>query len=378
MKIALLTDGIYPHVMGGMQKHSYYLARYFAKQKIHVELYHYIPKDKANTHSPFSAEELEYIREVLIEYPKAYKFPGHYLFERFQYSKKVLKQLINNDLPDFIYCKGFASWALLKSRNHFNINVPICVNFHGYEMFQRAPDLKTGFKLQILKQPVLYNMRKADFLFSYGGKISEIIKSKGFNNKIIQLPTGISQDWTENNTAIMHSTCIKFCFVGRAERRKGIEELNQVFSKINSQKALEFHFIGPIPLKMRLDDPRIIYHGPIYDQKKIKTILNESDVLVCPSYSEGMPNVILEGMASQCAIIATDVGAISEMVDNHNGWLIEGDLLIGLEEAIIEALKVDSNKLIEMKRKSLSRVKKSFTWEEVIKTTISKIQECIS
>jgi glycosyltransferase involved in cell wall biosynthesis len=256
--------------MGGMQKHSYYLAKYFAKQKIHVELYHYIPKDKANTPSPFSAEELEYIREVLIEYPEAYKFPGHYLFERFQYSKKVLKQLINNDLPDFIYCKGFAGWALLKSRNHLNINVPIGVNFHGYEMFQRWPDLKTGFKLQILKQPVLYNMRKADFLFSYGGKISEIIKSKGFNNKIIQLPTGISQDWTENNTAIKHSTSIKFCFVGRAERRKGIEELNQVLSKINSQKALEFHFIGPIPLNTRLDDPRIIYHGPIYDQKKLK------------------------------------------------------------------------------------------------------------
>jgi glycosyltransferase involved in cell wall biosynthesis len=359
--------------MGGMQKHSYYLAKYFAKQKIHVELYHYIPKDKANTPSPFSAEELEYIREVLIEYPEAYKFPGHYLFERFQYSKKVLKQLINNDLPDFIYCKGFAGWALLKSRNHLNINVPIGVNFHGYEMFQRWPDIKTGFKLQILKQPVLYNMRKADFLFSYGGKISEIIKSKGFNNKIIQLPTGISQDWTENNTAIKHSTSIKFCFVGRAERRKGIEKLNQVLSKINSQKALEFHFIGPIPLKMQLDDPRIIYHGPFYDQKKIKTILYESDVLVCPSYSEGMPNVILEGMASECAIIATDVGAISEMVDKHNGWLIEGNIEQGLEIAIKDALSIGYSELQEKKIASINRVKANFTWEHVITQTIAEI-----
>lgn len=33
MKIALLTDGIFPYAMGGMQKHSYYLAKYFAQKK---------------------------------------------------------------------------------------------------------------------------------------------------------------------------------------------------------------------------------------------------------------------------------------------------------------------------------------------------------
>ena len=31
MRIALITDGIAPYVIGGMQKHSFYLAKYFAK-----------------------------------------------------------------------------------------------------------------------------------------------------------------------------------------------------------------------------------------------------------------------------------------------------------------------------------------------------------
>ena len=44
--------------------------------------------------------------------------------------------------------------------------------------------------------------------------------------------------------------------------------------------------------------------------------------MVCPSYSEGMPNVILEAMARGLAIIATDVGAIAEMVDSTNGILM--------------------------------------------------------
>ena len=44
MKIALITDGIYPYVMGGMQKHSYFLAKYLAKNKIKIDLYHYIDR----------------------------------------------------------------------------------------------------------------------------------------------------------------------------------------------------------------------------------------------------------------------------------------------------------------------------------------------
>ena len=41
MRVALITDGISPYVLGGMQKHSYYLVKYFAKNKIHVDLVHY-------------------------------------------------------------------------------------------------------------------------------------------------------------------------------------------------------------------------------------------------------------------------------------------------------------------------------------------------
>lgn len=41
MRIALITDGIAPYVLGGMQKHSYYLAKYFAKNKVYVDLVHY-------------------------------------------------------------------------------------------------------------------------------------------------------------------------------------------------------------------------------------------------------------------------------------------------------------------------------------------------
>lgn len=378
MKIALLTDGIYPYVMGGMQKHSYFLAKYLAQQKNHVDLYHFIPKENKTMDLPFNTSELEYISIFQIDYPKAKRFPGHYLYERYQYSKLVAQTFIKQGPVDFVYAKGFSAWYLLKHKKQLGIEKPIGVNYHGYEMFQKWPDAKTCLKLQLLKLPVLYNMRLADYLFSYGGKISDIIKKKGHGSKIITIPTGISQQWLieKNNTEIRNP--IKFCFVGRAERRKGIEEINKVISQIDKKYTFEFHFIGPIPEHSKISDTRVIYHGSISNEQEIKKIVQKVDVLVCPSYAEGMPNVILEAMASGCAIIATDVGAVSELVNNDNGWLITPGDISALQDAMRYALELDKKELQKKQAISLQKVKDHFLWETVITKTITEIKKISS
>jgi glycosyltransferase involved in cell wall biosynthesis len=60
------------------------------------------------------------------------------------------------------------------------------------------------------------------------------------------------------------------------------------------------------------------------DNEKKSAVFNNSDVFVLPSYAEGLPISILEAMSYGKAIIATDVGGVSEIVrENENGILIE-------------------------------------------------------
>ncbi len=64
-------------------------------------------------------------------------------------------------------------------------------------------------------------------------------------------------------------------------------------------------------------------------------LYREADVFVLSSESEGMPNVVLEAMASGLAVVAARVGDVEEVVrSGQNGLLFEADDVAGLEEAI--------------------------------------------
>lgn len=378
MRIALITDGIAPYVLGGMQKHSFYLAKYFAKHQIQVDLIHYNDsKYDINLLEFFTEEERKYIHSIVLKFPSSVKFPGHYLYKSYKYSCMAFDAIKDNlSSYDFIYTKGFTGWKLISEKHKRNIQCcKIGVKFHGYEMFQIAPEPKNKLQQFLLRPFVKKISQQADVVFSYGGKITNIIKSIGVKpNHIIEIPSGVEKDFIASTIASHKESYRKFVFLGRAERRKGIIELNEVLQKLISEKRnFHFEFIGPIPDSMKIKHDSIMYHGEIRDSQKIKSILSQNDVLVCPSWSEGFPNVILEAMASGLAIIATDVGAVSAMVSNANGWLIEPANKQQLDTALIEAINIKD--LTSKKEKSLQLVQTTFNWNIIAQKTIEAISK---
>lgn len=380
MRIALITDGIWPYVLGGMQKHSYYLCKYLSQKKIHVDLVHFNQSKLDITNLPvFTEEEKKYISSIIVDFPQGARYPGHYIFNSYKHSKLIFEK-IKERLPeyDFIYTKGFTGWYLISQKNNGKISCPkIGVNFHGYEMFQKAPDFKIKLQhLFLLRNPVKFLSQKADVVFSYGGKITDIIKSIGVKPiNIFELPSGVEfEDVSENINPV--STSLKFLFLGRYERRKGIEELSKVISQISEKKInrkIEFHFIGPIPIHKQLKNNLVFYHGEIRDKLSLKQLIRQCDVLICPSWSEGMPNVILEAMANGLTVIATDVGAINVLVKSKTGYLITNSSISCLRDNIESVINSDIQELNAKKQQSLSLIKNEFIWENLIEKLINYI-----
>jgi len=88
-----------------------------------------------------------------------------------------------------------------------------------------------------------------------------------------------------------------------------------------------------------------------------------------------MPTVILEAMACGCAIIATDVGAVSELVDESNGWLLPAPRPALIRDAIQKASALSDPSLQEMKSASRRRVQERFTWEIVARQMQRRFQD---
>jgi glycosyltransferase involved in cell wall biosynthesis len=153
--------------------------------------------------------------------------------------------------------------------------------------------------------------------------------------------------------------------------------LHAVLPELVQQHDMEFHLIGPIPPTKKLKHERIIYHGQMNDAKEIQSIMDQCHVLVTPSHSEGMPNVIMEGMARGLAVVATDVGAVSAVVDDQNGILIPSINQESLRTSLLEVLSWSNTELDTRRNTSLTKIR-GFQWDQIAKRTETEISRRIA
>jgi glycosyltransferase involved in cell wall biosynthesis len=374
MRIALLTDGIYPNVLGGMQKHSYNLCRYLARAGVEVALFHCVEQgsEKPEILQGFKTDELKQVKQQCFYFPKLDSLPGHYLRESYRLSELYLEALKKESAIDMIYAQGFTAWALLKSRKNGQAGIPpVIVNFHGLEMYQKAASSKMKIEHLMLRPAVKFNLRKADFVISLGGKLTEILASIVDKDKIIKSPVGIEGDWIDYK--IVENKVRQLVFIGRNERRKGIKELNKVILRFDNLE-FQLHIIGPFDKKDQINDPRITYYGEIKEQEKVAELLTKMDVLVLPSWSEGMPTVILEAMAKGCAVVANNVGAVNELVDDKVGWLCKVGDLNSLERGMQNAIGISNKKLANLKQNAIQKVTQEYKWSKIAKDLLVKLK----
>lgn len=160
-------------------------------------------------------------------------------------------------------------------------------------------------------------------------------------------------------------------FVGHVLRGKGIYEL--VKSCVLCDEVKQLVVVGPFfdeNVKEELVDISKQREGGqwlhIVGEKIREDVWNyysECNVFCLPSYSEGFPYVILEAMAFGCPIVATNVGAIPEMLEGGCGKLIEAKQVEPLRKALTEVLSHETQASV-MGERAHEKVLSEYTIEK--------------
>lgn len=164
---------------------------------------------------------------------------------------------------------------------------------------------------------------------------------------------------------------IRFLFIGRIMKAKGIEELLSAIKIVKKRYPLvHFDLIGGSEENysdqlIELNTLGIInYHGP---QENIQPILKESHATILPSYHEGTANVLLESASSGRPILASRVpGCIETFDEGITGFGFESRDVDTLVEAIIRFIQLPYEKKKKMGLYGRSKMEKQFSRSIVI------------
>lgn len=162
-------------------------------------------------------------------------------------------------------------------------------------------------------------------------------------------------------------------YIGRINEEKGIHHFVQALPAIiRTKKDLHILIVGVGPLTEsielflqaekltdRVDLPGWISHNDL------PHYLNQLRLLVLPSYTEGLPNIMLEAMACGTPLLATPVGAIPDVIrDGETGFIMENNFPDCIAENVIRALNSpDMERIAERGRRF---VEENYTFENAV------------
>lgn len=126
-------------------------------------------------------------------------------------------------------------------------------------------------------------------------------------------------------------------FAGVVGTRKGVDLLLEAWQSIPSAGWC-LHLYGPSDSGFAVPGglPRVVVHGEV-SPAVVQKALAAASIAVLPSREEAFPMFLLEAMAQRCAIVASDVGGVRELMGSA-GVLVPADDAQALGAALVRVL----------------------------------------
>lgn len=260
------------------------------------------------------------------------------------FNERILERIIIENNVDLVHINyGINSIKLMPVL--VKLEIPFIVHFHGFDASQLLQN-----KVYVQGLHKVFAKAKKIIVVSEHMKL-ELSRKLGFNDKIQMIPYGVDLKMFLGRRAVK-GEIINVLHVGRLTQKKGVVDLVKSFAALLANKPdlkINLDIVGEgeefIIVKNLIEEldlqKNIILHGAKSHIEVVELML-KSHIFVLNSRtadngdSEGFPNVILEAMASRCAIISTYHAGIPLAITNDKeGILIKEKDNLGLTEALL-------------------------------------------
>jgi glycosyltransferase involved in cell wall biosynthesis len=215
------------------------------------------------------------------------------------------------------------------------LRIPIVYHLH----FGRVPDIARANTLEW--RMLLCAMKLAFIVLPLDRATASTIHSLLPQKRVEIIPNPIDPAMLPTPT---HRPSRKktLLFLGWILPSKGVEELFGAWNQL-ANDDWELVIAGPGTTAYQdhlvsLFKPRGIRFVGEVPHKAALQLLADCDIFVLPSHTEAFPFVVLEAMALGKAIVATDVGAIPEMLDGECGILVKPQDVQSLAQGLRELM----------------------------------------
>lgn len=268
---------------------------------------------------------------------------------------------------DVIHSVGAAFSGVIGSYLSKHLNKPHIAQCIGTDVNITMPSKKDGFFYSVMDKYV-------DIYTTNSRALENQVLNLYPNSKTKTIYRGVDLEFFNSAYHKKTHSKIIFTYIGGLTNReehhsgrdyKGGITLLKAWQSLNDYTNIELHFMGPAVNKelvkeiLQQDPSELNIKGFKYlNRIELKDLFAHSDVVIIPSWLEGLPNAGMEALASSCAILGSNVGGIPELI-NNNGYLFYPGDTKELTK-FLHMIVSNKNQLAELKFNSRSIAEKKF------------------
>jgi glycosyltransferase involved in cell wall biosynthesis len=301
-----------------------------------------------------------------------------YMIQEFKKYKKILRIVEEQDIALFLGIYQPISLLSVKLRKCLSI-----IFGGGFDVTHSVTRNKFfniiyfifrwSFQINILKH--------FDKIILESPSVKDFYNLEKFNKKLLYAHLFIPNIFTLTNP--FNKRDIDLAFMSVLSKEKGIIEFLKSCNILRNEKLdVKVLIWGNGVLKDQVEQyinknnlSSLIQFKKFFNYYDVPKMLNKIKLLVIPSYSEGLPNRLLEAMACGTPVLATSVGGVPDVIkEGETGFLLKSNDPKHIAERIIELL--NQPRLLEkVSKNAYNYVRENFSYEKTLQEWQKIIKE---